>query len=467
MRLLDRYLARQVLLGTVTAVVILTLVFGLGNIFKRALPQLVDNTLSLERFGQFIIYILPFAIAYTVPWGFLSAVLLTFGRLSADNELVAMRMSGRSMWRLCAPVFALAVALSGLCFWLNLTVSPQSKWEMKRIVKDVLSDDPSIIFREKGVLDDTVIHVEPGADKWSGTNVRLVKVDEWNRPIVWAFAEDVVLRKDDKQLTAELLDVATETREPHEFTVQTLPLAELDTLPLSGRSLFVLALVGNQIHLRAFNAQRNMVVDKPEAELVPGEDLEELRASLLERRSNGNPSLSSDEQESLIRKALTVAGRPGATLTEGHALMQDFPFDPNESVPMSFANFPLEMTIPSNRPKPNEMTRREILTALEDTELDPEDRAEYRTEMTKRYSISLACLAFCFIGIPLGVTAQRRETSIGFALSLVVAVLYFLFIFLGETFGEEDTWLPHALMWSPSVLFIGLGSFLFYRLNRR
>ena len=99
-RIFDRYLTRQILVATITAVVVLTLVFGLGNIFKRVLPQLVDNTLSIEHFGMFILYILPFAVAYTLPWGFLSAVLLTFGRLSADSELVSMRMAGVSMFRI-------------------------------------------------------------------------------------------------------------------------------------------------------------------------------------------------------------------------------------------------------------------------------------------------------------------------------------------------------------------------------
>jgi lipopolysaccharide export system permease protein len=242
---------------------------------------------------------------------------------------------------------------------------------MKQIVKDVLSDDPSIIFREKEVLDDVVIHVEPGEDAWSGREIRLVKVDSMNRPVLWAFADRVQLVRDENQLTAELLEVEMEYREDDEA-------------------------------------------------------LEENQA-------------------------------PSAT----------YPFDPSRASPASFANFPLEIALPSSQPKANEMTMTELQTALKDPALPQDDAAEYRTEMTKRYSISLACLAFCMIGIPLGITTQRRETSIGFALSLAVAVVYFLFIFLGETFGEEDTLLPHALMWSPSVLFIGLGSFLFYRLNKR
>ena len=368
-RLLDRYLMRQILVATLFGVVILTLIFGLGNVFRRALPQLVDDALSIERFGQFILYILPFAIAYTLPWGFLSAVLLTFGRLSADNELVSMRMSGQNMWRICLPVFVIALLLSGLCFWLNLSVSPRAKWEMKRIVKDVLSDDPSTVFRQKGVLDDMVIHVDP-VDKWSGANIRLVSVDAWNRPVLWAFADQVRLEREGEFLTAELLNVSTEWRQ----------------------------------------------VPPPER----GEDISSI-----------------------------------------------YPFDPSRSERPTVGNLPLEFALPSSKPKADEMTVQAIRTALRQDALPTDEAAEYRTELGKRYAISLASIAFCFVGIPLGVTTQRRETSIGFALSLVVAVTYFSFIFLGETLAEEDSLLPTALMLAPSVLFIGLGAWLICRLNKR
>ena len=377
-RILDRYLARQILVATLAAVVILTLVFGLGNVFKRALPQLVNDSLSIERFGQFVLYILPFAVAYTVPWGFLSAVLLTFGRLSADNELVSMRMSGRSMWRICLPVFVLAALLSGLCLWLNLNVSPLAKWEMKRIVKDVLSDDPSIAFRKKGLLGDMVIHVDPD-DKWSGKNVRMYRVDEFNRPEFVTFANRVEIQSEGNRLTAELQEPTMELR-------QLAPLKK-------GSSVM--------------DALASYPVPVGEEKDLPHVDY------------------------------------------------------------LQSSNFPISLELPTSRRKPNEMTMDQIHDALENTTLDREDAAEYRTELTKRYSVSLACLAFCFIGIPLGVTAQRRETSIGFALSLGVAVAYFFFIFLGETFGEEESLLPHILMWAPSVLFIGLGAFLFRRMNNR
>ncbi|MFP6875024.1 MAG: LptF/LptG family permease, partial [Verrucomicrobiales bacterium] len=97
--------------------------------------------------------------------------------------------------------------------------------------------------------------------------------------------------------------------------------------------------------------------------------------------------------------------------------------------------------------------------------LTPEQKNIVRTEINKRYSFSLACLTFALIGIPLGVTAQRRETSIGFAFSLGIAALYFLFIIVADTVRDKDY--AQYLMWLPNLLFMGLGIFLFCRLARK
>ena len=99
-------------------------------------------------------------------------------------------------------------------------------------------------------------------------------------------------------------------------------------------------------------------------------------------------------------------------------------------------------------------------------ELERSQRNTFRAELSKRFSFSLACITFCLVGIPLGVTAQRRETAAGFVISLVLASCYFLFIIVGDTFNTQKV-LPHVLIWLPNVLFLGLGIRMFRRLNRK
>src|ERR1700738_2205899 len=90
-----------------------------------------------------------------------------------------------------------------------------------------------------------------------------------------------------------------------------------------------------------------------------------------------------------------------------------------------------------------------------------------RTEINKRFSFPFACLAFALIGVPLGVTAHRRETSVGFAVGLIVAVTYFLFVIIGDTLRGNPRVHPELLVWFPNVLFIVLGALLFRRLARQ
>ena len=96
-----------------------------------------------------------------------------------------------------------------------------------------------------------------------------------------------------------------------------------------------------------------------------------------------------------------------------------------------------------------------------------QDHSKSLTELSKRYSFSLACVTFALVGIPLGVTAQRRETSTGFALSLITATVYLVFIILADTLNDKPAAMPHLIMWFPNVLFLGIGGWLFFRLSRR
>src|SRR5438046_10629987 len=75
------------------------------------------------------------------------------------------------------------------------------------------------------------------------------------------------------------------------------------------------------------------------------------------------------------------------------------------------------------------------------------ERSASRTEINKRFSFPFACVAFAIIGVPLGVTAHRRETSIGFAMGLIVAVTYFLFVIIGDTLRGNQKVQPELLVW--------------------
>src|ERR1700704_3171875 len=104
MKLIDRAVSRELLVNVSFAVLVLSLVLVFGNIFRKLLPLLVNHDVPMEYLVTLFAYVLPFSLIFTIPWGLLTAILLVFGRLSAENELVALRSNGVSIARICVPL---------------------------------------------------------------------------------------------------------------------------------------------------------------------------------------------------------------------------------------------------------------------------------------------------------------------------------------------------------------------------
>jgi hypothetical protein len=154
MKIIDRYIGMSVIATAFFGVVVLSLVLVLGNLFKQLLDVLINNPdVPIATVLAFMALVLPFSLTFTIPWGFLTALLLVFGRISADNELIALKSNGISIPRICIPVFVLAAVLSGICFWINIEVAPRAEQQMTKTIVDIATSNPAALFRSDEVVD--------------------------------------------------------------------------------------------------------------------------------------------------------------------------------------------------------------------------------------------------------------------------------------------------------------------------
>ena len=372
--ILDRYLWRQVLSSTFTGVVMLTGVMVLGNVFKEMERLLGDTAgLPLLLVLQFIAYVVPYSLIFTIPWALLTAILLVFGRLSADNEMIAIRMTGRSMMRICAPVFLLAALCSCLCYYVNVKLAPYAKNQIKGLFSSFALDQPETLF-------------QPGKMFDKMPNYRIYVAEREGRKL-----KDIVLVQTDGNVEKQFIRARS---------------AEIEVKP--GEIDFTLWL-----H----------------------------RAVIQPTGPNYNPL----DKTSFFHSELTPITFPLSKLKEKS-----------------------ERVTPDM--KDTGTLWNEVKTGVNSVTGEVADKklvSASLTEVNMRFSFSLACITFTLVGIPLGITAQRRETSVGFAISLVVATLYIVFILFAKSNNERPGMYPHLIMWLPNVVFLGIGAVLFRRLLRK
>ena len=100
-------------------------------------------------------------------------------------------------------------------------------------------------------------------------------------------------------------------------------------------------------------------------------------------------------------------------------------------------------------------------------ELLATEKSEKTIEINKRLSNALATLAFALLAVPLAITAQRKETSVGFAISLAIGLVYYLFFFLTDMARNRPHLHPELLVWVPNIVFFSIGAMRFAKLSRR
>ncbi|RPH55202.1 LPS export ABC transporter permease LptF, partial [bacterium] len=113
-----------------------------------------------------------------------------------------------------------------------------------------------------------------------------------------------------------------------------------------------------------------------------------------------------------------------------------------------------------------ELTLDELEGVREDPTASDEQRNLALVEIHKKFSIPMACMVFGLFALPLGINNRRGGKASGFALSILVIVVYYVLLSNGEEaarFGKLPAWLG---MWAPNLLLAVAGIFLLARRNR-
>ena len=117
---------------------IFTFALVVGNLIKLV-DLIINKGVNIALVGKLFLFLIPFLLSYTIPMSSLSATLLVFGKLSADNEIAAMRAHGVNLYKVAVPLIIAGIILSLGSIILNDRILPEAHFASRKIVKNITS----------------------------------------------------------------------------------------------------------------------------------------------------------------------------------------------------------------------------------------------------------------------------------------------------------------------------------------
>ncbi|NBV53564.1 MAG: YjgP/YjgQ family permease [Verrucomicrobia bacterium] len=145
-RLLDRHVLTETAVAGGAATGAFVFVMVAGNILTQVSSAIASGRVSGWEGLELVGLLFPGVLPYALPLGLLTGVLIAFGRMSSQQELTAMKASGRSLGRIARPALLLAGALALLSAWLNLEVAPYANTEYRRLLVGSAKDNPASVI---------------------------------------------------------------------------------------------------------------------------------------------------------------------------------------------------------------------------------------------------------------------------------------------------------------------------------
>jgi LPS export ABC transporter permease LptF/LPS export ABC transporter permease LptG len=235
MRILTRYILREVTAHAVIGVAIFTFVLftrDLGHI----LELVVRASAPLPSIAEIFSFTIPLVLTYTLPMSVLVGILLGLSRLAADSEITAMRASGMGVWS-----FLRALSIFVLAAWIfalanGLYIAPRSQAALARLEDRLKGSQVSFevqprVFYEgfpKIVLYVQDVKSAEGAAVWKG--VFMADITDATNPKITLAQQGIVVSEGPDRLHLHLINGSvhdTDPKDPEHYQIQTFQTTEI------------------------------------------------------------------------------------------------------------------------------------------------------------------------------------------------------------------------------------------------
>lgn len=433
MYILWRYILKEHVGPFIFAFSVITLVFLLNLIF-RELGRILSRGLGARLVFEFFFLNMAWIVALAVPMAVLVATLMAFGRLSGDNEIVAMKASGISILRILFPVLVVSLFLSAFLIWFNNNVLPDFNHRARLLASDIarkrptISLEPGVIYRD---LPGYSILVRKIREVTDTSYVQNVFIEDNSDPtvskIIFADKGKIFLSRATSRMILILYN-----GEMHELNLEKMEEYRKLTFPKQRLSITI----------------PNMSLKRSNSE-YRGDREKSAQLMLKEVRNNEKTIRERQERihkmiDNFFQKYLPVPSRP----------LKDIPsarvFIPGKGW-RSATKTRLQRAIADHQRLKQQIT-------AEINVIKHAERANYvlMVEVHKKYSIPIACIVFVLVGAPLGIMARKGNLAVAGGISFGFFLLYWASLIGGEELADNQIITPFMAMWLANFV-VGAG----------
>ncbi|HCX89961.1 MAG: LPS export ABC transporter permease LptF [Deltaproteobacteria bacterium CG_4_9_14_3_um_filter_44_9] len=361
-RTISFYLTKEIMGPFFVGLLIFTFIFLMNSILR--LTELVVNKgVKLIDILKLILYAMPSFLVFTVPMALLMAVLAALGRLSGDNEITAMKVSGIGIYQLVAPIMIFSLVCSLLTSFVAVYALPWGNSSTRELIFNIARNKVNIGIKERTFNSD-----------FKGLVL---------------YVNEIAVRGE--KLKGILVSEKGETGEPNTIV------AREGYLISDPKSLIItLRLIDGKIHRASKDLNTYQEI---------GFSTYDINLDL------------------------------GTIIKEQGSFTKEY----------------------------SEMSIGELQRKIEELRKGKKSLYHPLQVLYEKFSVPFACLVFGLIAIPLGIQSRPSSKFWGFILSLVVILIYYVFLTFGQILAKNgEIPLPIAL-WAPNF-FIGiLGVYMLYK----
>lgn len=280
MKILHKYILRQISSVFLICLVVFTFVLFIGNMLR--IMEMMAKGIGMIVIFKFLILLVPFMLSYSIPVSILTSVLLIFARLSADNEITAIRASGINLKYIFRPLIVYTAVLISLCYVINDRLRPNAIFFGRRLLLEIGMQEPIIRItsgRFNEVFPNYVVYVGQKRGRI------------FERVVVYKFEKDEL----NSVITAESGQLLSEGKG---LVVLRLNKGVIEEIPREGQDTGKI----NRMNFETYNIEFNLEEQIQDIYKLAKKEREMTNKELMDRIKNLRYSLSHTAYKQLIPK---------------------------------------------------------------------------------------------------------------------------------------------------------------------